>query len=484
MITTNFLITQEKKGVIMEEAFIREGTHIRYVNERIMIFSESKTILPMKLNTILIQLLLILINESRISVIKKIMYEQYSIAVDEIDMALQLLIPYLCDKNCKIEKSFSQELHRALISLKYNEYAINKQPYEILKKSHPELLSILLTHSCSRRCIYCYAGSIYDSNYQCSECMDFKLFQNIIRQAKILCVKQVELSGGDPFTINNIDEYVKCVIENKMDCFISTKHLVTMEMVDKLYKAGLRKIQISLDSSDERVADKLMGTLGAFKEVLQTIRNFRAYNFKITIRCVILKQNIDTIPSLIELCAAEGVNTISFNMYGMSCGRHNDNFFASEADIIELSNKIDKIKKTTINIYIDYLSGEIIQFAKSRSYGMKYKHYSRGTCGAMKASLTIRSDGKAVYCANLSDIDEVVIGDLNKQSIIEIWDESSYSHLAYPLIKYFEGTQCENCSDFEFCRNKRCYFRVWLAYGRLFDKDPLCKYGDETFKTY
>lgn len=467
----------------MNIVYISKETHIRYVNERIIIFNKLGAAFPMMVNTVLLQVLSIIIEENQVNEIKNKMFEFYSTEAKETEVAIQLLAPYLTDDINKQSKRFSTELHRVLLSFKQKGYAINKQHYIIPKKALPELLSITLTQSCGRRCIYCFAGAEYVSENRCRN-MNFPLFQSIIKQASLLNIKHIELNGGDPFVIPNIDQYVKCVIDNGMSCFISTKQFVNLDMVQKLHDAGLRELQISLDSSDEQLADMLMGVHGSYKRIIQTIQNFKAYNFKITIRCVILRQNIHKIPDLIELCNNLGIERISFNLYGMSCGRHNPDFFASEEDVIKLSAILTELQNKNENLIIDFSSKMIEQFVKARSYGLQYKHYSRGACGAMTNSLIIRDDGKAVFCANLSHLDEMVIGDLNKQSIMEIWNETSYKRLVSPTRQQFSGTECERCNSFDFCMNKRCYFRVWMAYGRLYDKDPLCKYGNMDFNTY
>ena len=465
----------------MNEIYINIDTHIRYLKERIIIFNNSTKTFPMTVNMVLLKVLFVILETNTITDIKRIMFDNFSISHSDTETAIELLTPYITDDASKINKKFCTELRRAISNYKKREHDSNKLQFVIPKKSKPELLSITLTKKCGRRCVYCFAAvdSVEDQCY-----MDLKLFQSIIEQAAELGIKSVELTGGDPFVIANINEYVNLVIKHRMRCYLSTKQLVDDNIVEELFDAGLREIQISLDSSEEKLADTLMGVPGSYRQVLQSIRNFKNKGFKITVRCVILKQNIEEIPDLIRLCDELKVDTISFNLYGMSCGRHNIDYFASEDEIINLTNIIENIKKRDIDLHIDYPSKAILQYIRSRSYSMEYKHHSRGICGAMTNSMIIRSDGKVAYCANLMYLDEMVVGDLTRQSLIEVWDEKTYERLASPSRQNFVGTQCEQCESFDYCLNKRCYFRVWKAYRRIYDKDPMCKYGIKEFQTY
>ncbi|PWL98733.1 MAG: hypothetical protein DBY04_03545 [Clostridiales bacterium] len=465
------------------EIYVNCDTHIRYVNNRILIFNGSLNAFPMTVNAELLKLLLVLTENNQLCDIKNEMLNRYSIEHSDTETFIQLLTPYITDNPCRQNYKLSAELRRTLNDYKARENVLRKSNHIIPKKSKPDLLSITVTKKCGRRCVYCFAADEDAIGEELCH-MDLKLFESIIDQAETLGIKHIELTGGDPFALTNINEYVDYVIKHGMECFLSTKNLVGPDMVRKLYDAGLREIQISLDSCEERLADELMGVRGAYNQIIQSIRNFKNMGFKITVRCVILKQNIGGIPELIKLCEKLHVDVISFNLYGMSCGRHDSAFFASKDEIIHLTNKIDELKKQCFNLHIDYASKVILQYVKSRSYSMEYKHYSRGICGAMTNSMIIRSDGKVTYCANLMYLDEMIVGDLTKQSIMNVWSESSYKKLTAPDRKKFEGTQCASCDSFDYCINKRCYFRVWLAYRKLYDKDPMCKYGIKDFQTY
>lgn len=465
----------------MNEIYINIDTHIRYLKERLIIFNNSKNAFPMTVNMVLLKVLFVILETNTITDIKRIMLDNFSISHSDTETAIELLTPYITDDVSKINKRFPVELRRAVNDYKKRNHDSNKLQFKIPQKSQPELLSITLTPKCGRRCVYCFAA-VDNVGDHC--CMDLELFQSIIEQAAEMGIKGVELTGGDPFIIANISEYVNLVIKHRMHCYLSTKHLVDPNMVQELFDVGLREIQISLDSSEEKLADTLMGVPGSYKQVLQSIRNFKNKGFKITVRCVILKQNIGEIPDLIRLCDELNVDIISFNLYGMSCGRHNVDYFAAEEEIITLTNIIEDIKKRDIDLHIDYPSEAILQYIRSRNYSMEYKHHSRGICGAMTNSMTVRMDGKVAYCANLMNLDEMVVGDLTRQSLIEIWDEKTYERLSSPSRRYFAGTQCEQCESFDYCINKRCYFRVWMAYRRIYDKDPMCKYGIKEFQTY
>ena len=176
-----------------------------------------------------------------------------------------------------------------------------------------------------------------------------------------------------------------------------------------------------------------------------------------------------------------GADRITFNLYENSCGRQDSKFFAPAEDIFWLSKSIESIKQECENIIIDYSPSLFDFFISQRGLDQVGRHYYRGVCGAYKSSMIIREDGKVVYCEYLSELEETVIGDLNTSSIVEVWNSERYTNFSRPSKDLFTGTHCEMCEEFDACLNRRCYFRTKQAYGKLYDVDPMCKYGDVFF---
>ncbi len=76
--------------------------------------------------------------------------------------------------------------------------------------------------------------------------------------------------------------------------------------------AGLYSINISLDSSNELIHDKIRGRTGSFKDVINAIKNSLNAGLLVSIYCVVAKHNIDDLDNIYEFATNMNVHEISF----------------------------------------------------------------------------------------------------------------------------------------------------------------------------
>jgi radical SAM protein with 4Fe4S-binding SPASM domain len=72
------------------------------------------------------------------------------------------------------------------------------------------------------------------------------------------------------------------------------------------------------------------------------------------------------------------------------------------------------------------------------------------------------------------------VGDLNNQSIMEVWTGERMLNFIYPARDKFVGTICYDCEDFEVCHWEKgyCYRNAYFSYGTIFEAPPLCPKQD------
>jgi MoaA/NifB/PqqE/SkfB family radical SAM enzyme len=84
-------------------------------------------------------------------------------------------------------------------------------------------------------------------------------------------------------------------------------------------------------------------------------------------------------------------------------------------------------------------------------------------------------DGRATRCRYLPDRDDLVIGSLADQSIVEVWDGARLRELNGPPRDRYAATACHGCGGFDGCHARgRCYFTALAATGRLHAPDAFC----------
>ena len=119
-------------------------------------------------------------------------------------------------------------------------------------------LRISVTDRCNFRCPYCMPAEIFGDRYEFLPRADLLTFEEISRIVKIaveLGVTKVRITGGEPLVRQNIEELVQMIaaVDGVEDLAMTTNAYLLSGYAQKLKKAGLRRITVSLDSLDDTV---------------------------------------------------------------------------------------------------------------------------------------------------------------------------------------------------------------------------------------
>lgn len=354
----------------------------------------------------------------------------------------------------------------------------NVLDYPLKKSNKPNKMKIYLTDYCNRRCIYCFAGAKYcDGLENESPFLSVDRFREIIKEAADIGVNNIEISGGDPFVVRNVEEYLKIMIDYfPNEWGTSTKSFISKDKAQSLYSIGLKEIQVSIDSYNEPTVDMMLGVKGSFKEEIETIKNLINAGIKVITKCVITSLNIYEIPDTIHFLSNLGVKQMRFSYYYVSANRHSDKLYATNEQLVWLNEQIPRL--------FEYMKSKGIAHDLSYAtiYDENYKS-ERVICGGYKGTMCVRYDGEVLFCDSLNHCDHFNSGNLKHHGIMEIWNSSTVDNMCNPdyFKENYKGTQCYDCSMFNNCFFRRCYVRTFQYTGNYFDVDPACPYGDETY---
>jgi radical SAM protein with 4Fe4S-binding SPASM domain len=101
---------------------------------------------------------------------------------------------------------------------------------------------------------------------------------------------------------------------------------------------------------------------------------------------------------------------------------------------------------------------------------------SRASCSAGRTTLGIAPDGSAVLCEQIPLDAKYFVGDLKRQSIMEVWNSPELLGFIYSAREKFDGTPCHVCTDFNNCIHEtgHCFRDALFAYGRIHHPPPNC----------
>lgn len=121
-------------------------------------------------------------------------------------------------------------------------------------------------------------------------------------------INKVRITGGEPLLREGLENFVKMIHDYKdgLDLAITTNGYLLSKAAQKLADAGLKRINISLDSLKEDVAAKI-AQKNVLKTVLEGIEAARVAGLKVKINCVPLKGiNDNELVDLMDFCKERG----------------------------------------------------------------------------------------------------------------------------------------------------------------------------------
>lgn len=155
-------------------------------------------------------------------------------------------------------------------------------------------LRISVTDKCNFRCRYCMPKEIFGDDFEFLKREQLLSFDEIERLARIyasLGVKKLRLTGGEPMMRKDLHELIERlnVIEGIEDIGLTTNGLLLKKHGQKLYDAGLRRINISLDAMDDELFGKINDRGIGTSRILEQIEYAIDLGFQIKINMVVQK---------------------------------------------------------------------------------------------------------------------------------------------------------------------------------------------------
>ena len=163
-----------------------------------------------------------------------------------------------------------------------------------------DYLRISLTESCNLRCIYCMPEGVAPK--VCGETLTKENIFDIVEVAVELNIKKIRLTGGEPLLRQDIVEIVQGIKDRGIEkIYITTNGILLSEKIEKLKKAGLKGVNISLDTLDREQFNYITRG-GDLERVLQGIEKALNLNLEVKINSVIMKDiNENAIEELVKL---------------------------------------------------------------------------------------------------------------------------------------------------------------------------------------
>ncbi|TKK71666.1 GTP 3',8-cyclase MoaA [Ilyomonas limi] len=166
-------------------------------------------------------------------------------------------------------------------------------------------LRLSVTDRCNLRCYYCMP----EEGMHFAQRKDLLNFEEMYMLTAVFCslgVSKIRITGGEPFVRNGIMPFLENIstLEGLEEITITTNATLTGKYIQQLKAAGIRKINVSLDSLDRQRFYQITRR-DSFDAVYNTVFALLNEGFEVKLNCVLsAAKNVNDIIPFIELTKA------------------------------------------------------------------------------------------------------------------------------------------------------------------------------------
>jgi len=171
-----------------------------------------------------------------------------------------------------------------------------------------DYIRVSVTSRCNFRCLYCMPNTPFEWEPK-ENVLSYEEMFEFLRLAIDEGVKKIRITGGEPLLRKDLDTFINMLHSYKpsLDLALTTNGYYLKDQALKLKKAGLKRVNISLDSLKPEIANKI-AQKDVFYKVIEGIEEAIKVGFKVKLNSVIMKDiNDNEILDLLEFAKNKGV---------------------------------------------------------------------------------------------------------------------------------------------------------------------------------
>ncbi len=346
-----------------------------------------------------------------------------------------------------------------------------------------------ITRACNLLCRHCYQNATPRPAPD-EMTLDEKL--RAVDQMGLEGVPFLAIAGGEPLVSKDLWPVLQRARERGIHTTVATNGtLLTKENVARLLEAGVKYVEVSIDSAIPEEHDRFRGRAGAWERSIEGIRNSVAAGMRTGLAACFTRRNVESVDEMVDLAVRLGCRTFShFNFIPVGRGRQliEDDLTPAQREWL-LRKLVGHLQEGRINVIstapqfgracVTYAPPEGI-FATGHGgsgAGRKTMILSRyvGGCGAGRCYCSIQPNGDVTPCVYIPGIK---VGSLRRQTLAEIWEHPLFALLSDRSDRH---GHCKACGERAYCGG--CRARALAYFGDLRAGDPGCSRNAELWET-
>jgi radical SAM protein with 4Fe4S-binding SPASM domain len=303
--------------------------------------------------------------------------------------------------------------------------------------SAPYRMDLAITYRCNNKCLHCYAGGPRETKELTTQ--EWIL---VINKLFDLGIPQVVFTGGEP-TLR--DDLSKLIAQTQKVGLVSGLVTNGRKLKDATYfkslvDAGLDHIQITLESHNPKIHDKITGVKGSWHETVQGLKNAIASPIYTISNTTLNQYNVKDILKTIDFIHSLGLKQFACNslIYSGKAPEVAKNFALDEASLEPVL--------TQIRDHARELGMEFIWYTPTEYCVLNPLQLELGikSCSACRISMAIEPDGTVIPCQSYF----VPLGNIIKDEWKKIWQNPLCHKLR---ARKYAPEKCYDCPSLNVC---------------------------------
>jgi pyrroloquinoline quinone biosynthesis protein E len=318
-----------------------------------------------------------------------------------------------------------------------------------------------LTHRCPLRCPYCSNPVELE---QAVQELSTAEWGRVFQEAATLGVLQLHVSGGEPAARRDLEAIIAYASNAGLYTNLITSGVsLDVHRLAALTEAGLDHVQLSIQAADAATSDHIGGMPGGHGRKLAFARLVREAGLPLTVNAVLHRQNLDTLPAMIELALTLGAGRLE-----LAHVQYHGWAYRNRAALLPSRAQLDAATATITEARVA-LRGRLLIDDVAPDYHARRPKACMGGWGS--SVLVVTPSGKVLPCHAAAGLPGFEFPNVRTASLRDIWQDSD-------AFNRFRGTSwmpepCRSCDR----REKDwggCRCQAFALTGDAAATDPAC----------
>jgi radical SAM protein with 4Fe4S-binding SPASM domain len=379
------------------------------------------------------------LNETTCFILQAMIESCYEVPKEQVpEKTIQKII-----RKYRVSKQKAQEDFDAIVGI-INGFAKEEPPLHLIgmtivepgNMKAPSRMDLSLTYQCNNRCPQCYLKENADSKGS----LEINQWKNVIDTLWEVGVPQIVFTGGECLLRDDLIELVEHSKQFTTG-IITNGTLLSTELADRLRKAHLDWIQITLEASSAKIHDEIQGRKGAWDETVAGIKNAVAAGLSVSVNATLSKKNGKELKKLIAFARKLNVRYVSTNaIINAGRGIKEKEESGLEEEQLKKILKDAKAYAQSHDVMFNWFLPTCYRIVNPLELG-----FGQRCCSACTVNMMVEPNGDVIPCQSWT---QQKLGNI----LSDPW-ESIWAHPVAQQIRNhsFVEEDCNGCEHLEMC---------------------------------